>query len=77
MNAKRYILASLTVWVAYMAIKFIGHAGILHNAYMGVQEHLRPEEEGMRYLPSSLYRRTHLCFSLLFCLYEGVCKEQG
>ena len=65
MNAKRYILASLTVWVAYMAINFSGHAGILHNAYMGVQEHLRPEEEGMRLLP--LHFIGGLIYSFLFC----------
>ena len=65
MNVKRFVIASIAVFVALMILDFIFHMGLLGSVYEETQEIWRPDDEMMRRMPIG-YIFT-LLWSFLFC----------
>ena len=65
MNVKRYVIASIAVFVALMILDFIFHMGLLGPVYEETQHIWRPDNEMMRRMPIG-YIFT-LLWSFLFC----------
>ncbi|MBM3324453.1 MAG: hypothetical protein FJY66_02165 [Calditrichaeota bacterium] len=76
MNFKKWLLASLVVWVLCFIFDWIIHGGILMDYYEATAEHWRPESEmGARMWAMILGQ---LLFALLFCaIYTKGLREGG
>jgi len=74
MNAKKYIIGSLVVFIVMYALEFGLHGMILAGAYNSIQHILRPEADMMTYMPAMVIG--FLLYAFGFCYlftrgYEG------
>jgi len=76
MNAKKYLLASLAVFVVYSALAYLTHEVLLEPDYQGLGAGVRGVGEFSRRIP--LLYLANLIFALAFCLIyaEGYERER-
>jgi len=74
MNVKRFVIASIAVFVVLLILDFIFHAGLMTPVYEEIKEVTRPEAEMMRLMPIG-YIFT-LLWAFLFC-YIFIRGRQG
>ena len=65
MNAKRFVIAAIAVFVAMMILDFIFHMGLMGPVYEEIQDVTRSDAEMMRVMPIG-YIFT-LLWAFLFC----------
>ncbi len=75
MNTKKYLLASLAVFVAYSALAYATHEVLLEGDYRALGEGVRSVEEFTARIP--LLYLGNLVFALAFCLVYAKGYEAG
>lgn len=77
MDAKKYLLASLAVFVAYSALAYVAHEVLLDPDYRGLGEAVRGAEGFHQRLP--LIYVANLIFAAVFCLVyaKGYERDKG
>lgn len=80
MNVKRYILASLAVFVVVYVCEFLFHGMFMAASYLANAELLRPSEEQMAHMPFMALGFLILAFGFTFVFihgYEGKGVTEG
>jgi hypothetical protein len=69
---KRFVVAWLVLFVAWMAGSFVVHGMLLHDVYAQYPNLFRPETEAQRYFPLMLLAHVSLAGALVWIYSRGV-----
>lgn len=75
MNAKKYLIASIVVFVVYSALAYVIHQVLLREDYQSIQHVIRPFADLSARTP--LVYLGNLIFALAFCLIYAKGYEAG
>jgi hypothetical protein len=69
---KKFLIAWLVIFVAWMVGSFVVHAMLLHNDYMQLPSLFRPEADAQQYFPLMILAHVILAGALVWIYAQGV-----